>query len=43
VHWFNENRLHSAIGYVPPVEYENAYYRQIHPAQHPLPGELSLH
>ena len=27
VHWFNETRLHSSIGHVPPVEYENAYYR----------------
>ena len=22
VHWFNETRLHSSIGYVPPVEFE---------------------
>ncbi len=27
VWWYNEIRLHSAIGYVPPVEYETAYYR----------------
>ena len=27
VHWFNETRLHSSIGHVPPVEYETAYYR----------------
>jgi len=26
VHWFNTARLHSAIGYLPPVEYEAAYY-----------------
>jgi putative transposase len=26
VHWFNENRLHSALGYVPPAEYEAAYH-----------------
>ena len=43
VHWFNENRLHSALGYVPPTEYENAYHRQINPRQQPLPGELTLH
>ena len=30
VHWFNHNRLHSALGYVPPVQYETAY----HTAQH---------
>lgn len=31
VHYFNEHRLHSAIGYVPPTEFEQAY-RQIHPS-----------
>ena len=29
VHWYNIHRLHSAIGYRPPIEYENEYYRQI--------------
>jgi putative transposase len=43
VHWFNEQRLHSALGYVPPAEFETSYYRQINPRQHPLPGELTLH
>jgi putative transposase len=43
VHWFNHTRLHSSIGHVPPIEYENAYYRHIDPQQQPLPGELSLH
>jgi putative transposase len=43
VHWFNQTRLHSSIGHVPPIEYENAYYRHIDPQQQPLPGELSLH
>jgi putative transposase len=28
VHWFNTNRLHSSIGNIPPIEYENDYYRQ---------------
>lgn len=28
VHWFNENRLHSAVGYRTPVEMENEYYRE---------------
>jgi putative transposase len=27
VHWFNHNRLHSAIGDLPPVEFEDEYYR----------------
>jgi putative transposase len=26
VQWYNARRLHSAIGYVPPNEYEAAYY-----------------
>ncbi len=25
VHWYNAARLHSAIGYCPPVEYETRY------------------
>jgi putative transposase len=28
VHWFNNTRLHSACGYLPPVEYEAVYYSQ---------------
>jgi putative transposase len=43
VSWFNHNRLHSSIGNVPPIEYENQYYRQNNPQQQPLPGELALH
>jgi len=43
VHWFNENRLHSSIGNLPPIEYEAEYYRHINPQQQPLPGELALH
>lgn len=31
VHWYNTARLHSAIGYVPPVEYER-HYRDALPA-----------
>ena len=31
VHWYNNERLHSACGNVPPVEYENAWLiRQAH-------------
>jgi len=26
VAWFNSSRLHSAIGYLPPIEYETAHY-----------------
>ena len=31
VHWFNTRRLHTAIGGVPPAEYEAAYYAQTQP------------
>jgi putative transposase len=43
VHWFNENRLHSSIGYLTPIEMESEYYREINTRQQPLPGELALH
>jgi putative transposase len=43
VHWFNQTRLHSSIGHVPPIEYETEHYRQISARQQPLPGELALH
>jgi putative transposase len=43
VHWFNTDRLHSALDYATPIEHEHAYYRQNVPRQQPLPGELSLH
>lgn len=43
VHWFNTARLHSALGHVPPVEFEETYYRHHDPRQQPLPGELTRH
>lgn len=43
VDYYNVDRLHSMIGYIPPVEYERAYYRQTNPQQHPLPGEPTLY
>ena len=43
VHWYNAQRLHSALNYATPVEYEEAYYRQIDLPQQPLTGELALH
>jgi len=29
VAWFNHQRLHSAIGYIPPAEAEANYYNQL--------------
>jgi putative transposase len=43
VHWFNHTRLHSSLGHVPPVEFEQAHYRQNTLVQRPLPGQLALH
>jgi len=28
VHWFNTRRLHSSLGDVPPLEFEDSYYRE---------------
>lgn len=43
LHWFNNNRLHSSLGYVPQVEFEEQHYRQNAALQQPLPGQLALH
>lgn len=43
VHWFNENRLHSSIGYLTPTEKENEYYRENNSQHQPALGELALH
>jgi len=42
VHWFNQTRLHSSLGHVPPIEYETEYYRHNTARQQPLPGEPNL-
>ena len=36
VNWFSTRRLHTAIGGIPPAEYEAAYYAQNQP--HPEAG-----
>lgn len=43
VHWFNTSRLHSALDYATPTEFEDTYYRQINTRQQPLPGQPALH
>ncbi len=43
VWWFNTIRLRSEIGYVPPIEFENAYDRQINTQPQPRLGEPSLY
>jgi putative transposase len=43
VWWFNEIRLHSQIGYVTPIDFEQHHYRRINAQPHPRLGEPSLH
>lgn len=43
VHWCSTRRLHSKIGNVPPVEYEQSYYAQQTAREDPVSGEPSLH
>ncbi|QYG91177.1 transposase [Iamia sp. SCSIO 61187] len=43
VHWFNETRLHSSLGYVPPIEFENDHYRHINTQDDPVLGQPALH
>lgn len=42
VHWFNENRLHSSIGYPTPIEQENKYYREMSPQSQSVLGQFAL-
>ena len=43
VDWFNHHRLHSACGDIPPVEFEDNYYRSIAGLTEDAPAEPSLH
>ena len=36
VDWYNERRLHSSLGMVPPVEYEKAHYAALNPEPQPV-------
>ena len=35
VDWYNNRRLHSTLGNVPPVEYEQAHYAALNREPHP--------
>ncbi len=43
VHWFNENRLQSSIGYLTPIEAEEKYYSEMNSQSHTALGEPALH
>lgn len=43
VSWFNDDRLHSSIGYLTPREAEQEYYRENTSQPQPRPGETALH
>ncbi len=43
VDWFNNRRLHTELGDIPPAEHEANHYRQITPATTPETREHSLH
>ncbi len=43
VWWFNNIRLHSSIGHVPPIEYEQTYYRHNNPRHQPESGQPALY
>jgi putative transposase len=34
VHWYNTHRLHSSIGYQPPIEYEAAHFQRLTDGHH---------
>jgi len=43
VDWLNHRRLHGACGDIPPVEFEDTYYRSIAGLTEDAPAEPSLH
>ncbi len=43
VWWFNNTRIHSALGHATPIEFETEHYRHINTRTDPVPGEPALH
>ncbi len=43
VWWFNNQRIHSSIGYDTPIEHEQKYYAQQDPGEQIAPGTKALH
>jgi putative transposase len=43
VDWFNRDRLHNSIGHVPPIDIEEAFYREANSHPQPRLGEPSLY
>ena len=36
VDWYNNRRLHSSLGYLPPIEFEQAHYAALNPEVQPI-------
>jgi putative transposase len=36
VDWYNNRRLHSSLGFIPPIEYEQAHYAAPNPEVQPV-------
>jgi putative transposase len=36
VDWYNNRRLHSSLGYIPPIEFEQAHHAALNPEVQPI-------